>query len=65
MLEAPLENIPVELHMMQHISRTAFTNHAKCLFNTETVLTMQQHMVQSCLADGYCNHHYTHASIGN
>ena len=65
MLETPFEDIPQDLYMMQHVYRSSYSEHAKCLFNTETVLTVQQHFIQqSCIVSGTCGFEYVHGSIG-
>ena len=35
--------------MMQHVYRGQYSQHAKCLFNTETILTVQKHLIQDCI----------------
>ena len=64
MLETTFKNIPENLHMMQHVYRSQYSQHAKCLFNTETILTVQQHFIQSCIVSGYCGVDYVHGGVG-
>ena len=64
MLEKPFEHIPEKLHMMQHVYRSQYSQHAKCLFNTETILTVQQHLIQDCIVSGQCWVSYPDKSVG-
>ena len=64
MLETPFKNIPENLHMMQHVYRSQYDQHTKCLFNTDTILSVQQHFIQSCIVSGQCGFDYVHGGVG-
>ena len=64
MLETTFKDIPENLHMMQHVYRSQYSQHAKCIFNTETILTVQQHFIQDCIGSGQCGVDYVHGGVG-
>ena len=50
--------------MMQHVYRSQYSQHIKCLYNTETILTVQQHFMQSCIVSGQCGFDIIDGGIG-
>ena len=64
MLETTFAHIPEHLHMMQHVYRSQYSQHIKCLYNTETILTVQQHFMQSCIVSGQCGFDVIHGGVG-
>lgn len=63
MLATPFKNIPENLHMMQHVYRSQYDHHTKCLFNTETILTVTQHFIQDCIVSD-CGYDFVHGAVG-
>ena len=62
MLEKKFENIPADLHMMQHVYRSAiYPPHGwwtKCVLNTDNVVTHTQNNINSCIPGVACENYY-------
>ena len=66
-LEKKFENIPADLHMMQHVYRTGKYPPVgwwtKCVLNTDIVVTHTQNNVNSCIPGVTCENFFVDHTI--
>ena len=69
MLKEKFENIPSDLHMMQHVYRSAkYPPHGwwtKCFLNTDNVLTHTQNNINSCIFGVNCENHFVDTDMAH
>ena len=69
MLERKFENIPSDLHMMQHVYRSAlYPPHGwwtHCILNTDNVLTHTQNNINACIPGVSCTNYFVNHSMAH
>ena len=69
MLNEKFENIPSDLHMMQHVYRSAkYPPHGwwtKCILNTDNVLTHTQNNINACIPGVLCDNYFVDISMAH
>ena len=69
MLEKKFENISADLHMMQHVFRSAiYPPHGwwtKCFLNTDNVVTHTQNNINTCLPGVPCENHFVDTEMAH
>ena len=69
MLERKCENIPSDLHMMQHVYRSAiYPPHGwwtKCILNTDNVLTHTQNNINASIPGVPCKNHFVNTTMAH
>ena len=69
MLEKKFENIPADLHMMQHVYRSAkyppWGWWTKCVLNTDIVVTHTQNTFNTCIPGVACENYYVDTAMAH